>query len=73
MRSNSGENIIVNEKTYMKFKINPTSNLEHHINELLSENYFSQKKYQLSYFAKFSKNVNGEENKFHEWVKSDVN
>ena len=40
--------IIVNEKTYIKLRVNPTGeatrthseNLEHHINELLDKNYF---------------------------------
>ena len=70
-----GVEIIVNEKTYIKLIVNPTGtaskNLKHHINELLDKNYFPRYKYQLSYLAKFSKIVNGEENKFHKWVKSD--
>ena len=33
-QSASGGKIIVNEKTYMKLKINPPGNLEHCINEL---------------------------------------
>ena len=41
--------LIVSENTYIKGKINPTENLEHHINELLSKNYFPRYKYQLSY------------------------
>ena len=49
--------VIVNEKTYIKLKVNPTGvasqNLEHHINELLNRNYFPRYKYQLSYLAKF--------------------
>ena len=61
----------VNEKTYIKLKVNPTKNLEHHINELLNENYFSRYKHQLSYLAKFSKYINGEEIVFHKWVESD--
>ena len=64
--------VIVNEK-YIKLKVNPTENLEHHINELLNENYFFRHKYQMSYSAKFSKHINGEENVFHKWVKSDFN
>ena len=36
----NGVEIIMNENTYIKLKINPTSNLEDHINELLSKNYF---------------------------------
>ena len=69
----------MNEKTYIKLKVNPTGvasqNLEHHINELINENYFPRYKYQLSYLAKFSKIVNGltEEVVFHKWVKSDFN
>ena len=67
--------VIVNEKTYIKLKVNPTGtaseNLEHHINELLKRNYFPRYKYQLSYLAKFLKY--GEENVIHKWVKSDFN
>ena len=62
----------MNEKTYIKLKVNPTENLEHHINELLDQNYFSRHKYQLS-LAEFSKYINGEENAFHKWVESDFN
>ena len=40
-------------------------------NELLSKNYFPRYKYQLSYLAKFSKIVNGEE-VFKRWIKSDL-
>ena len=51
--------VIVNEKTYIKLKVNPTGvasqNLEKEINDLLSENYFPRYKYQLSYLAKFIK------------------
>ena len=64
-------------KTSIKLRVNPTGtaseNLEHHIIELLDKNYFPRYKYQLSYLAKFSKIVNGEENVFHKWVKSDLN
>ena len=42
-------NIIVNENTYIKLKINPSENLEHKINELLSKIYFPRYKYQISY------------------------
>ena len=35
----SGVETIVNEKTYINLKVNPTENLEHHINEILNENY----------------------------------
>ena len=72
-----GVEILVNEKTYIKLRVNPTGtaseNLEHHINEILDKNYFPRYKYQLSFFAKFSKTVNGEENVFHKRVKSDFN
>ena len=72
-----GVEVIVNEKTYIKLRVNPTGvasqNLENHINELLDKNYFPRFKYQLSYLAKFSKIVDGEENVFHKWVKSDFN
>ena len=56
----------------MKLNINPTENLEHNINELLSKNYFPRYKHQLSYLAKFSKIVNGEEEVFKSWIKSDL-
>ena len=65
--------VIVDEKTYIKLNVNPTETLEQHINELLNRNYFSRYKYQLSYLAKFSKYINGEENIFHKWVKSGFN
>ena len=70
--SGNGVNIIVNENTYIKLKVNPTENLEHNINELLSKNYFPRYKYQLSYLAKFSKIINGEEEVFKRWIKSDL-
>ena len=41
-------------------------------NELLSKNYFPRYKCQLSYLAKFSKVVNGEEEVFKRWIKSDL-
>ena len=65
-------NIIMNENTYTKLKIDPTENLENHINELLNKRYFPQYKHQLSYLAKFSKIVNGEEEIFKRWIKSDL-
>ena len=72
-----GVEVIVNEKTYIKLRVKPSDaaspNLEHHINELLDKKYFPRYKYQLSYLAKFSKIVNGEENVFHKLVKSDFN
>ena len=39
-----GVEVIVNEKTYIKLRVNPTDtqNLERHINELLDKNYFTQ-------------------------------
>ena len=44
--------VIVNETSKIKLKVNPTGtaseNLEHHINELLKRNYFPRYKYQLS-------------------------
>ena len=70
--SGNGVNIIVNENTYIKLKINPTKNLENRINELISKRYFPRFKYQLSYLAKFSKTVNGEEEVFKRWIKSDL-
>ena len=77
--TNVGTNveIIVNEKTYIKLRVNPTNHLEEQINDLLNKNYFPRYKFQLSYLAKFSKIVNGqsfaEEIVFHKWVKSDFN
>ena len=68
----NGVNIIMNENTNIKLKINPTENLEHNINDLLSKNYFPRYKYQLRYLAKFSKIVNGEEEVFKRWIKSDL-
>ena len=65
--------LIVYENTYNKLKVNLTENLERHINDLLSERYFPRYKYQLSYSAKFSKIVNGEEEVFKRLVKSDLN
>ena len=59
----------MNERTYIKLKINP---VEHNINELLSKSYFPRFKYQLSYLAKFIK-YGAEEIVFHKWVKSDFN
>ena len=61
----------MSENTYIKLKVNPTENLEHNINELLSKNYFPRYKYQLSYLAKFLKVVNGEEEVYKRWIKSD--
>ena len=75
----SGTNveIIVNEKTYIKLRVNPTNHLDEQINDLLNKSYFPRYKFQLSYLAKFSKIVNGqsfaEEVVFHKWVKSDFN
>ena len=68
----NGVEIIMNENTYIKLKVNPTEILEHNINELLSKNYFPRFKYQLSYLAKFSKIINGEEEVFKRWIKSDL-
>ena len=66
-----GVEIIVNQKLYIKLKINPTSNLEYQKKELVSKSYFPRFKYQLSYLAKLSKIVNGEE-KFKRWIQSDL-
>ena len=63
----------MNEKTYIKLRVNPTNHLEEQINDLLNKNYFPRYKFQLSYLAKFSKYINGEEVVFHKWVKSDFN
>ena len=71
-----GVEIIMNENTYIKLKINPTSNLEGHINELLNKKFFPRYKYQLNYLAKSIKTVtfgNGEEEVvFKRWIKSDL-
>ena len=68
----NGVEIIINENTYIKLKINPTETFEHNINDLLSKNYFPRYKYQLRYLAKFSKIVNGEKEVFKRWIKSDL-
>ena len=70
--SGIGVNINVIENTYIKMKINPTENLENRIKELISKRYFPRFKYQLSYLAKFSKIINGEEEVFKRWIKSDL-
>ena len=62
--------LIVNENTYIKLKVNPTENLEHDINEIIKKRYFPRFKYQLSYLAKFSKHINGEVEVFKRWVES---
>ena len=67
----SGVEIIVNEKTYIKLRVNPTNHLEEQINDLLNKNYFPLYKLQLSYLAKFSKYGEEEDVVFHNWVKSD--
>ena len=64
----SGVEIIVNEKTYIKLRVNPTNQLEEQINDLLNKNYFPRYKFQLSYLAKFSKYINGEEAVFQKWI-----
>ena len=69
----SGVEIIVNEKTYIKLRVNPTNYLEEQINDLLNKNYFPRYKFQLSYLALFSKNGEEEEVVFHKWVRSDFN
>ena len=56
--------VIVNEKSYNKLKVNPTENIEHHINDLPIEHYFSRYKYQLNYLAKFSKRKSSQNNPF---------
>ena len=68
----NGVNIFVNENTYIKLKVTSTENLEHRINELISKRYFPRFKYQLSYLANFSKIINGEEEVFKRWKKSDL-
>ena len=73
----NGVKVIVNEKRYIKLKVNPTNVASHHleeqINELLRTSFFPQYKFQLSYLAKFSKYISGEEVVFHKWVKSNFN
>ena len=63
----------MNEKTYIKLRVSPKNHLEEQINDLLNKNYFPRYKFQLSYLAKFSKYINGEEIVFHKWGKSDFN
>ena len=73
----NGVEVIVNEKTYIKLKVNPTNVASHHleeqINDLLRTSFFPRYKFQLSYLAKFSKYISGEEVVFHKWAKSDFN
>ena len=61
----------MNEKTYIKLRVNPTNHLEEQNNDLLNKTYFPRYKFQLRYLAKFSKYIKGEEAVFHKWVKSD--
>ena len=68
----NGVNVIVKENTYIKLKVNPTENLEYRIDELKSKRYFPRFKYQISYLARFTKIVNGEEQVFKRWVQSDL-
>ena len=70
-QSASGVELIMNENTYIRVKINPTENLEEQIYSLLSNRYFPRFKFQLIYLAKFSKIVNGEEVS-NRWIKSDL-
>ena len=60
----------VNDKINIKLKINPTENLEEQVKELLGKRYFPRFRYQLNFLAKFIKHINGEEQRFHKWVKS---
>ena len=62
----------MNERTYIKLKLNPDESLEHNINELLSKSCFPRFKYHLSYLAKFIKHINGEQEIFERWIKSDL-
>ena len=48
---------------YMNYYYRKSENNQQN-NDLLSKNYFPRNKYQLSYLAKFTKIVNGEENVF---------
>ena len=70
-----GVEVTVNEKTYIKLRVNPTGvasqNVENYINELLEKINFPRYKYHLSYLAKFSKIINGEEEVLKRWIKSD--
>ena len=76
----TGVEVIVNEKTYIKLKVNTigttSHDLEKQINDLLRTSFFPRYKYQLSYLAKFSKFVNGQsgakEEVFNRWIKSDL-
>ena len=71
--SGNGVNIIMSENTYNKLKVNPTENLEHDINETISTRYFPRFKFQVSYLARHTKKVNGEEEVFKRWIKSILN
>ena len=61
------------KKTYIKLKVNPTNHLEDQIDNLLRNNFFPRYKFQLSCLAKFSKIVNGQDEVFKRWIKSDFN
>ena len=72
MQFDNNVELIVKERTIIKHKVNPTHNLEEQINNLLRTNFFPRYKFQLSYIAKFSKIVIGEDEVFKRWVKSDL-
>ena len=70
----------MNERLYIKFKINPTEYFNEQINDLLCKNYFPRYKFRIRYLPKCSKytqsafGVNGEEKEvFKICVKSDLN
>ena len=60
--------LIVNENTYIKYKI--YDNFEQQIEDILSQKIFPKFKYQVSYLAKFTKQINNII--FRRWVKSDM-
>ena len=71
-QSASGVELIMNENTYIKLKINPTENLEEQINNLLRTNFFPRYIFQLGYLAKISKIVNEEPEIYKRWIRSDL-
>ena len=50
-----------------------SQDLEKLVRNILSESMFPKLNFHVSYLAKFTKNVNGEQHSFHKWVKLDIN
>ena len=62
--------IVVKEKTYIKYKI--YDNFEEEIPKILSQPFFPRFKYQVSYLAKFTKSTNEKEETFNRWIQTDL-